>query len=219
MSASAALSMSKSLSMFLYTTFAVSFPSLWKRQCLWLRLRLCLCLCNYNMSLYLMLLSMSVYSRSVVSSPSLFMPLKGGKDPYDALSCRSFSAKEPLIIGLICRKWPLKIRHPTSLRHPVPLPPSCSIIGSFIRVLYVTSSKRHRALHRIALCCRVLPCVAVCCSVLQCVAPPPLLPCIYTPCLASPLSPHTTYTCVACSDIYVCVYVYMYICIYVYIYT
>jgi len=35
-------------------------------------------------------------------------------------SCRSLSAKEPLIIGLFCGKWPVKIRHPTHLRHPVP---------------------------------------------------------------------------------------------------
>ena len=26
--------------------------------------------------------------------------IQGGEDPSDALSCRSFSAKEPLIIGL-----------------------------------------------------------------------------------------------------------------------
>jgi len=28
--------------------------------------------------------------------------LQGGEDPQDALSRRSFSAKEPLIIGLFC---------------------------------------------------------------------------------------------------------------------
>jgi len=32
---------------------------------------------------------------------------------------RSFSANDPLIIGLFCRKWPVKIRHPMDLRHPV----------------------------------------------------------------------------------------------------
>ena len=32
-------------------------------------------------------------------------------------SCRSCSAKEPLIIGLFCGKWPEKIRHPMTLRH------------------------------------------------------------------------------------------------------
>jgi len=36
------------------------------------------------------------------------------------LNCRSFFAKEPLIIGLFCEKWPTKIRHPMTLRHPVP---------------------------------------------------------------------------------------------------
>jgi len=28
--------------------------------------------------------------------------IQGGEDPYDALSCMSFSAKEPLILGLFC---------------------------------------------------------------------------------------------------------------------
>jgi len=38
-----------------------------------------------------------------------------GKDPEDALSCTSFSAKEPLIMGLFCGKWPIKIAHPMGL--------------------------------------------------------------------------------------------------------
>jgi len=46
--------------------------------------------------------------------------LQGGEDTLDVLSCRSFSAKEPLVIGLFGGKWPLKIRHPKGLRHPVP---------------------------------------------------------------------------------------------------
>jgi len=45
--------------------------------------------------------------------------LQGGEDQQDALSCRSFFAKEPLIIGLFCGKWPIKIRHSLGLRHPV----------------------------------------------------------------------------------------------------
>jgi len=39
------------------------------------------------------------------------------EDPYDAFSCRSFSAKEPPIIGLFCKKWPIKTKHPMTLRH------------------------------------------------------------------------------------------------------
>jgi len=35
------------------------------------------------------------------------------------ISCRSFFAKEPQSIGLFCGKWPIKIRHPMTLRHPV----------------------------------------------------------------------------------------------------
>ena len=45
---------------------------------------------------------------------------QGGEDQQDALSCRSLSAKQPLIIGLFCRKRPIKIRQPVGLRHPVP---------------------------------------------------------------------------------------------------
>ena len=36
-----------------------------------------------------------------------------------AWSCRSFRGKEPLIIGLFCEKWPIKIRHPMGLCQPV----------------------------------------------------------------------------------------------------
>jgi len=45
--------------------------------------------------------------------------VQGDEDAYDALYCRSLSAKEPTIIGLFCRQYRLKIRHPTYLRHPV----------------------------------------------------------------------------------------------------
>jgi len=45
--------------------------------------------------------------------------IQGGEDAQDALSCRSFFAREPLIIGLFCVNWPMKIRHPMTLRHPV----------------------------------------------------------------------------------------------------
>jgi len=49
------------------------------------------------------------------SHPIFDYVVQGGEDPQDALSCRSFYAKEPLIIGLFCRKWPMKIRHPMTL--------------------------------------------------------------------------------------------------------
>jgi len=45
--------------------------------------------------------------------------IQGGKDAEDALSWRSFSAKEPLSIGLVCGKWTIKIRQPTGFRHSV----------------------------------------------------------------------------------------------------
>jgi len=45
--------------------------------------------------------------------------IQGSQDPQDALNCRSFFAKEPLIIGLFCGKWAMKIRHLMTLRHPL----------------------------------------------------------------------------------------------------
>jgi len=45
--------------------------------------------------------------------------IQGGKDAEDAISCRSLSAKEPLIMGLFCGKRPIKIRQPMGLCHPV----------------------------------------------------------------------------------------------------
>jgi len=36
-----------------------------------------------------------------------------------ALSCCSESSKEPLISGLFCGKWPINMRHPMHLCHPV----------------------------------------------------------------------------------------------------
>ena len=41
----------------------------------------------------------------------------GSWPPYSEQ--RLFCAKETLIIGLFCRKWPMKIRQPMGLRHPV----------------------------------------------------------------------------------------------------
>ena len=38
--------------------------------------------------------------------------IQGGEDAQDALSCRSFFAKEPIIIRIFGGKWLLKLRHP-----------------------------------------------------------------------------------------------------------
>jgi len=57
---------------------------------------------------------------ALVSCPLLhWTVILGGEGPQDALSRRSFFAKEPLHIGLFCAKCPIKIRHPMSLRHTV----------------------------------------------------------------------------------------------------
>ena len=45
--------------------------------------------------------------------------VQGGEDAYNALSRRSLFAKEPLMIGLFYGKWPIKMKHPMGLRHPV----------------------------------------------------------------------------------------------------
>ena len=42
-------------------------------------------------------------------------------------NCRFLSAKEPLIIGFFCGKWPAKIRHPMHRRHPV------SVVVEFLK--------------------------------------------------------------------------------------
>jgi len=57
------------------------------------------------------------YTKSIYSIYETYV--QGGEDPYAALSCRSFSAKEPIIVGLFCGKRPIKVRHPMTLRHPV----------------------------------------------------------------------------------------------------
>ena len=45
--------------------------------------------------------------------------IQSGEDAKDVLSCRSLFANEPLIIGFFCGKWPIEIRQPMHLRHPV----------------------------------------------------------------------------------------------------
>jgi len=47
----------------------------------------------------------------------------GWRRPIEYLiSCRSFFAREPLMKGLFCGKWPVKIRHPMGLCHSVQVP-------------------------------------------------------------------------------------------------
>jgi len=53
-----------------------------------------------------------MYVTWLIHTCNPYQIVQGGEDSWDALSCRSFFAKEPLIIGLFCGKWPMKIRHP-----------------------------------------------------------------------------------------------------------
>jgi len=55
------------------------------------------------------------------------------RHPNRPASCRSLSAKEPLIFGLFCGKKPINIRHSMTLRHPVA---SCAWDDSFIGVTW-----------------------------------------------------------------------------------
>jgi len=76
-------------------------------QCLCECLPLCRCLslCLY-LSLSLCPCQEPLIPRCLVANGLVVacMQVEGGEDPYDALGCRSFSAKEPLIIGLFCGK-------------------------------------------------------------------------------------------------------------------
>jgi len=49
----------------------------------------------------------------------------------NALNYISFSAKDPLIVGLFCGKWPVKTRHPKHLHHPLN---ESTNVNSFIRM-------------------------------------------------------------------------------------
>jgi len=53
--------------------------------------------------------------------------------PVLNISCRSFSAKEPLSIELFCGKWPVKIRHPMDLCL-MPLPPCRESVRNLLEI-------------------------------------------------------------------------------------
>jgi len=65
--------------------------------------------------------------------------VQGGQDTEDAWSWRSIFAKEPLIIGLFCGKWLVKIRRLMIFRHPVAL--CCSVLYVFNCVAVFLSGK------------------------------------------------------------------------------
>jgi len=102
------------------------------------------------------------------------------------LSCRSFSTKEPLNIGHFCGKWPIKMRDPMSLCHPV------CIFGYWICVRLFTCKstwcgKFTRECLFICVCIYVYLCVFMCI-------------CIYS------------FTCVCiCVCKFMCIHVYVYV--------
>jgi len=70
----------------------------------------------------------------------LYLGLQGGEDSQDALSCKSFFAKQPLIIGLFCGKWTTQIRQAVTLCHPV------SIISCLLPQYLMTLARTHMTL-------------------------------------------------------------------------
>jgi len=75
-------------------------------MCICAYVHMCICVCVYMCkNEWVVCLSMNV--GLVHESMSGLCDTDG----WDALRCRSFLAKEPLIIGLFCRKWPIRIRH------------------------------------------------------------------------------------------------------------
>ena len=67
-----------------------------------------------------------------LATTNILVPVQGGKEAYNAVTCRSLSAKEPINIGLFCWKRPLKIRHPMPLCHPV----TCGVFWYKFRCLF-----------------------------------------------------------------------------------
>ena len=74
--------------------------------------------------------------------------------PIGCLMLQVIFRRRPLIIGLFCGNWPMKIRHPMTLRHPVSL----------------STTQDKGMLQRVAACCSVLQRVAACCSMLRRIA-------------------------------------------------
>jgi len=107
--------------------------------CVYVCVCVCVCMChlvnNHGMSSIIDMRCVSrkrerqwrnMYLSRTITMTNQILPRKksklryeGGVDAWNAWSCMSLSAKEPLIIGLFCRKRPTKIRHLILLRHPV----------------------------------------------------------------------------------------------------
>jgi len=70
---------------------------------------------------------------------------------------KSIFAKEPLVIGLFCGKWPLKIRHSMGPCHPVPS------VGEWVWICLSSRSDIHVAWwYVVCVCVCVYVCVCVC---------------------------------------------------------
>jgi len=126
----------------------------------------------------------------------------------NVLTWRSFSAKEPLIIGLFCGKWPMKIRHPC-------LQTASSSSGVYVCVcvcvyvcVYVYVWMCHRvyrwpALHLVCMCVYVYVCMCVCICVCMCMCA----------CACVSIDGHLFFWCVCmCMSMCVCICVCMCMC-------
>ena len=119
-----------------------------------------------------------------------------------------FFATEPLIIGLFCGNWPLKIRQPINLRHPV---------FSVYSVFSVCCSIQFSVLQCFFSACQYFVSGFVLCCSVHCVAV------VFVVCLYIYVYTYIYILMCVCKHtcIYVCIFMYfnvfMYICIYLYV--
>ena len=73
-------------------------------------------------------------SRNFPETYVLLEDVQGGKDALGAVICRSLSAKEPIIVGLICGERPTNIRHLLPLCHPVTCRCKRAVVNILIRM-------------------------------------------------------------------------------------
>jgi len=76
----------------------------------------CRCLCVWLYVHVILRACQQVCACAHVYLPHCVAAVQGGEDAWDALNCRSLSAKEPIILGLFCGQWRIKIRHSMHIR-------------------------------------------------------------------------------------------------------
>jgi len=85
---------------------------------------------------------------STTSAYDISEAIQGGIETFDFLSCRSLSAKEPLIIGLFCEKQPAKMRPPMSISKAIQSGVDAWVGYVKLQVSFRQRATNHRALLR-----------------------------------------------------------------------